>query len=95
MEFTDPKVTREDLEFCPRDRDTFDKGVVLVFECQHGFVEDNSFIFFSKHAHKALHEILGYHQREQGIFTTGGLPELHPKHHHLLQASSNGVVLGQ
>lgn len=52
------EVTREDLKIRPRNGDTFNKGVVLVFECQHSFVEYYSFILFSEHAHEALHEIL-------------------------------------
>ena len=63
-ESTYPEVTREVLEFRPRNRDTFDKGVFLVFECKHSFVEDDSFVLFSKHAHEALHEILGHYQQE-------------------------------
>jgi hypothetical protein len=57
-EFTNPEVTGEDLELCPWNGDTFDKGMFLVFECQHCFIEDDPFIFFGKHPHEALHEIL-------------------------------------
>jgi hypothetical protein len=55
---TYPEVTREDLKIRPRDRDAFNEGMVLVFECQHGFVEYDPFILLSKHPHEALHEIL-------------------------------------
>lgn len=64
MEFTYPKVTGEDLEFCPRNRYTFDKGVFLGFECQYSFVKNDTFVFFGERAHEALHEILGHYQRE-------------------------------
>ena len=32
-EFTYPEVTREVLKFRPRNRDAFNKGVFLMFEC--------------------------------------------------------------
>ena len=55
---THPEVSRKDLELGPWNGHTFDKGMFLVFERQHGFVEDNAFILFSKHAHEAFHEVL-------------------------------------
>ena len=58
--YTYPEVTWEDLKICPWNWDAFDVGVVLVLECQHSFVEDNSFILFSKHTHEALHKVLWY-----------------------------------
>ena len=55
---TYPEVAREDLKIRPGNWDAFDESMFLVFKRQHGFVEDNAFILFSKHAHEAFHEVL-------------------------------------
>jgi len=58
VEPTHPEVTGEDLELRPWDGNAFNKGMFLVFERQHSFVEYDPFVHFSEHAHDALHEIL-------------------------------------
>ena len=60
MKSTYPEVAREDLKVRPGNWDAFDESMFLVFERQHGFVEYDSFVPFSEHAHDALHEILKY-----------------------------------
>jgi hypothetical protein len=95
MKSTHPEVAREDLKLRPWNRDTFDKGVILVFECQDSFIEDDPFILLGEHSHETFHEILRQCKRDWRTPTIKDSPELRPRHHRLLRASSGGVVSGQ
>lgn len=59
--FNYPEVTREGLKLRPRDGNTFNIRMILMFKRQHCFEEDDPLIIFGKHAHEALHEILRHH----------------------------------
>ena len=78
MKSTHSEVTREVLKLRPRNRDAFDEGMVLVFECQHSFVEDDPSILFSEHAHEALHKILWYSEQDRRAVTTDAYPDFIP-----------------
>lgn len=56
------EVLRDVLILFPRERHTFDAGMLLPFERDDRLIKNDTLVFLSVHHHQALHEVLLNHQ---------------------------------